>query len=247
MRNLTVLIAALALSILSARRADACGNYTPEPRVMRLSTHFLPHAMGAKTRSFVLVGPAATEGLVWRLLAPRSYDATKIADADALAQPVPLTLLGPTGTRVVKSSRQVVLARSWEFDAPVSALEVPLPRGARFVVAIEGAHADARWISLDAPDESTTTRPAAATWLAAIGVKLRDPRMVSVRQIHGTDFETVSFYDDGREPVTYLKQGDRNHGRFTGSPIGVMANRGARQLVLTRGAESYLVYLGTDA
>lgn len=246
MRNLTVsaLLAALAVSTLAAQRADACGNYTPEPRVMRLSTHFLPAATGAKTRSFVLVGPTAAEGLVWRLLAPRSYDATKIADAAALEQPVALTLLGPTGARVVKSSRQVVLAQSWEFDGAMSALEVPAQRGARFEIAIEGAHADARWISLDAE----ATRPAAATWLAATGVKLRDPRRVSVRRIHGTDFETVSFYPEGsREMVTYLKQGDRNHGRFEGAPVGAIANRGARQLVLARGAESYVVYLGTDA
>jgi len=240
----TLLIAAFSLSALTpSRDADACGSYTPEPQVLRLSTHFVPGGDGDRRRTFALLGSTTPPPkLAWKLLAPMSYDATQIANDMMLANPITLTLVGPSGTRVVSSSKHVFLSRSWNFDATASALEVD--GGVGFAIAIEGKHDRAKWIELE---DVTPAKAKLRTWVTALGVTPYDADSIYVNRVKGTDLEIVSVYpSNGTKMITFLKQGDRNHGRFDGSPLGAFSNGGVTKLVLADGARATAVFLGAS-
>jgi len=141
MRNLLIAAtAAAAVSAMPTRPADACGSYTPEPQVMMVSSHQLLHTDGrARRRAFIILGEAAPEGLAWTRLAPGTYDGTQIASAPLLAEAAELTLVGPSGTRIVKLRKQVYLAAAWRWSQPMVALEVELGPRDDFRAALWGA------------------------------------------------------------------------------------------------------------
>lgn len=235
----TLLLAALSLSTLTPSRSDACGGYRPEPRVMRLSTHFIAN-VNDQRRTFVLYGEATeTTKLAWRLLAPRTYDGTQIADGEPFANPVTLTLVGANGTRIVSSTKHVYLSRSWDFVKPQHAMDIGNIEG--FAVALEGKHDDASWIALE---EQPYKRAAMRRWLGALGVVPYDATSVYVSRVAGTKFETVTvFPKDGKKMVTFLKHGDRNLGRYDGTPMGAVSTDGTTNLVIVDGAQTRQVYL----
>jgi len=243
----TLLIASSLVFSLSAftpsRDAEACGgNYQPELRVMRLSTHFLPHTNGTThRRSFVVFGTANPGKLKWELLAPMSYDATQIAAGSVLAVPATFTIIGSAGTRVVTGNKHVYLSKSWSFDGVMSAVEVTTPDDG-FSIAIEGAHAGATWSALE---DTSSSKAKSKLWVKALGVSPIDADSIYVNRIAGTKFETVSVYPkDGTQMMTFVKYGDRNLGRYQGSPMGAFTNDGKLMLVLTEGALVTAVDLG---
>ncbi|MBA3504042.1 MAG: hypothetical protein M4D80_41455 [Myxococcota bacterium] len=243
MRTLTLQIAALSLFLLALHRnAEACGSYVPEPRVLRLSTHQLPSFdKNVAARSFAVFANAkAPAKLVWQQLVPMSYDLTQIANDMALANPVTLTLLGPSGTRVVSSKKHVFLARTFDFNEAANAIDIGNASG--FSIALEGAHPDATWSTLEHVGYRKTNLD---TWVTALGASPSQGGSIHLSRVKGTPFETVSLYvKDSVKMVTFLKHGDRNLGRFEGTPIGTFTNKGVTQLVLVDGARVSTAYLG---
>ena len=235
----TLLLAALSLSALTPSRSDACGNYRPEPRVMRLSTHFIVDRATDRRRTFVLYGDAPAAERSWRMLAPMSYDATQIADGERLANPVTFTLVGETGTRVVASTKHVYLSKSWDFERPQHAMDLGDVEG--FAVAIEGKHEHAAWIALE---ERTHSQRAIARWVTAHGITPYDGASIYVSRVAGTDFETVSvFPKNGKKMLTFLKHGDREIGRYNGTAMGAVSIDGITNLVIVDGAQTRQVFL----
>jgi hypothetical protein len=154
MRFLPHLLAALlATTTLTTSIAAACGGYVeinPAPRVLAVSTHHLNPGAPRKRnvdRAFVVLGASSNdvgEG-DWNFIAPRTFDTTQLAMLSPLATATELTLVGPSGTRVVKATQQVALRRGWTADKTQLALEVPVKAGEQFVIAIPGRVTDARW------------------------------------------------------------------------------------------------------
>jgi hypothetical protein len=236
----TLLIAALSLSAFTPSDAEACGSYNPEPRVMRLSTHFLTGFDNSGPRSFVLFGASEpTAKLAWRKLAPGTYDMTEIANDMLLANPVTLTLLGPSGTRVVSSSKHVFLSRSWNIKTTTSALDVGNVEG--FTIAIEGAHANATWIALE---DTSYKKAKGRAWVTALGVSPYHAGSIWVSRLKGTNVEAVSVYGKDGKTITFLKHGDKNLGRFAGSPIGAFTNAGVIKVVLADDAFVTTAFVG---
>ena len=237
----TLLIAALSLSTLTpSRDADACGGYNPEPRILRLATHALASdGNGSELRTFALFGAATPPANVtWRRLDPMSFDTAQVAHAAPLANAVTLTLVGPSGTRVVSSSKHVFLSRALGRRSTESALDIGVVKD--FAIALEGVHPNATWTALDnrSPQQATTL-----AWVKAQGV---DASWVDVNRVKGTAIETVSVWMEARaKTVTFLRQGDKNLGRFDGNPIGAFTNKGITQLVLVEGTRISTAYLGS--
>jgi len=239
----TLLLAALSLSALTpSREADACGGYNPEPQVLRVTTHVVVTNGKVIRRAFAHSGAAnPTKKLDWKKLAPTSFDPTQIAAGTMLANPVTFTLVGPSGTRVVKVNKQVFLSKSWSFDTVTSAVEVPASDPG-FSIAIEGDFASAAWIELD--DVYTSQNPLVA-WVKAQGEAPFNPNSIILNRVKGTNVETVSFYPKGgTKLITYLRAGDRNLGRFTGSPMGAFSNGLEIKLVVTDDETTSTVYVG---
>lgn len=152
----TALLTLAALSTLAPlQEADACGSYVPEPRIHRLSTHYIPRTRTAHVRSFVVLGGASNDKRAWKQLAPHSYDGTRIAAGEQLHVPMTFTIVGANGTKVVHGRNQVFLASTFAFVEPASAIEVPSADDRAIV--IEGAHGDAKWIDLDTLKEEGIT------------------------------------------------------------------------------------------
>jgi hypothetical protein len=239
----TLLIAALSLSALSpSRDAEACGGYTPEPRVLRLSTHRFPSFdKNARDRSFAVFGDTTPPAkLEWTLLVPMSYDSTQIANDMQRARTVTLTLLGPAGTRVVSSKKHVFLASTFDFEGKANALDIGNARG--FSIALEGVHPNATWSTLEHVMYRKTNLD---TWVTALGASPSQAGSINLSRVKGTPFETVSLYvKDSPTMVTFLKHGDRNLGRYAGTPIGAFTNNGITQLVLVDGPRVSTAYLG---
>ena len=108
----------LATTTLTTSVASACGGYIqvdPAPRVLAVSSHSVLKGERWTHRAFVVLEqslqPAAEK--LWALLAPGTYDATRIKLLSRLAQPVEVTLVGPSGARVVKTDKQVGLTGSF--------------------------------------------------------------------------------------------------------------------------------------
>ncbi len=235
MRTALLLIA--SLSSLTARTADACGNYRPEPQVFRLSTHFIPLARNTEgRRTFVVLAEPAPKGADWKLLAPMSYDGTQVADAPSLPRALTFTLVGPAGTRVVESKKHVFLRRSWAFEKTAGGIEVDAGRD-DLAIAIEGVHEDATWTALD----SVVSTPNDAAWVGALGFAA-EASSIYISRVHGTDLEAVSVYSDGKT-ITFLRQRGRNHGRMDGSALGAVTFDGVMRLITSDGNRTSTVDL----
>lgn len=227
MRNL-LLAPVLASFVLSSAPAEACGPYTPEPTLFKLSTHAVrsgTRLVTTTTRTFVLtdtIDRAQADRLAWQPLAPGTYDYARMALAPDLAQPIDLTLIGPGGTKVVSSKRRAFLDRTFAELQPSSALEVEVERG-KFAFAIAGRHARAKWISLD--DRGTTAADLA--WVEKQGVTVIDPQYVQVAKLAGTHLVTISVLTkDGM--VTMVRSGHALYAQFAGTTRGAVEVDGQR-------------------
>jgi hypothetical protein len=225
----TALLTLVAFSTLAPlHQADACGSYVPEPRIHQLSTHFIPQVERDSRRSFVVLGSASDAKRAWQQLAPRTYDATRIARGAALAHPLTFTIVGKDGTKIVTGRHQVFLSQTFAFREAASAIEVSWS-GERAVV-IEGSHAGAKWIALD---DSAPTTPQLKQWVTQRGL----PAVLdSVYVTRANGVELVTAYDTSVDKyVTFLKRGDQELGRRNGRPLGVIELDGARRAVFGDG------------
>jgi len=215
-----LLIAAVAglASLMPTPNAEACGGYgefLPTPTVMVVSSHAAranPSA-GFRQRSFVVFGQeAAAAKLSWRRLAEHSYDSTEIAAMKRFATPVELTLVGATGTRIVKTSRQVALRGSWQFDGAKLGVEVDGAHDRQF--AISGADESTSWIGLQPTEDG--------------GWKQRVP---------GTDATTALVTASDRGPMTVISVGGFEKRRVAGYATGAIEWGGEKfVLIENRGA-----------
>lgn len=221
MRTLLI-AAAAALSAMPSSRADACGGYVREPQVLVVSTHHLPRAEGgARRRMFVILDERAPEGLAWTRLAPGSYDDAKIASAPPLAEPMEVTLVGPSGTRTVKLRERVYLASSWQWRQPTAALEVEPAPGEELELALRGA-AHAAWLPLDGAVGSARD----VAWLGQQDIDVRSADATFVQRIRGTGLELVTAYPEGAPALTIVRRGERAVASHAGTPAGAYADRG---------------------
>jgi hypothetical protein len=151
---------ALACSPLTTHVAEACGNYEAirrAPRAMLVSSHHTSAEDGAGhwtfgRRAFVVFGMthevSGTWG--WPLVAPMTYDNTRIMPGGTTTAQT-ITLVGPSGTRIVKTPAQHVMLASVFFtrDTVADAAELKLRNGDEFEIALEGAQSNASWENLE--------------------------------------------------------------------------------------------------
>ena len=211
MRNM--LLAALVTSAASPSPADAWGPYEVQPRAFVVSWHGISQPDGWTTRSFVLLGGGIPAGVKLAMLAPRTYDGTRFADAPDLDTPMTFTLVGSSSTRVVESASRFWVAPAWQ-GPKGAALEVtpdPEPQS-ETQIALAGRHADATWIALDHRASKGS---------------------VSVNRVHGTDIDTLTSYSEGKATTLVRVPGERQR-EVAGSPIGVVEMDGDRFLVTRR-------------
>jgi hypothetical protein len=231
MRSLLALTALIALT--SPSPARACG-WDPEPHLLAVSSHYVGRG---GHRAFVVLDEGAPDDIGWKLLAPGTYDGTKIANAPAFDAPIEVTVVGPSGRRVIRSERRVYLWQPWRGDGkPHAAIEIPLERGDDFTVALAGAYSadELAWHAIQMRD-GADVRDATA-WLASR--KLTPGRNVAVGAVAGTDLEIVTF-----EPSVYdighfiVRRGDAAATRqHRGYPRGVLDVYDSRFAVLDDGS-----------
>jgi len=229
----TLLVATLAATTLTTSIAAACGGYVhvdPAPRVLAVSTHGLSANGRWTSRSFVVLEQEMkrNDDDKWRPLAPRSYDATQIMTLAQLSSPIELTLVGPSGVRVVKTNKQVALSRSWHigFDKTRVALEVPFKTNDQFTIAIAGRATDAKWRELDYAESPATL----AWWLGTQGIK--NAEYPTLATVQGTDLEVIGFSQDGKSTLV-VRQGDALLGSSMGHAIGAVTTNGRSYLVVS--------------
>jgi hypothetical protein len=226
----TLLIAALAVSMLPSPAAEACGDYGFRPRVFLLSSHGVKTATGWETRTFAVLGNAAPADAKWSALAPRTYDHSRIAKAPALEDDLQLTLVGPAGTRIVTSRSAWFLDSAWRFRKPSHVVEVSAG-DKRLTVALAGRHADAAWIALD--DVAATRTD--TDWVTAQGVTAGERPYVHVARLRGTDHETVSVQPTGQpHAITFLRTRGQQVRRLDGHVLGGISLRGERFALVER-------------
>lgn len=150
---------AVAAVTLSSEISDACGSYDPTPQVMLLSTHrsyardpYLPPR--ATRRTFAVWGTSPVDdpvGFTWEAAAPRSYDNAMVATIDGNETPTELTLVGPSGSRIVSSAKQVLLRDSMTIDHESAHHAIELDVGTRedFAIAIYGRAKQPKWHALE--------------------------------------------------------------------------------------------------
>jgi hypothetical protein len=220
----SVLVTALAATTLSTSIAAACGGYVrvdPAPYTLGVTTHGLMEKGKWTQRGFVVLDQKVElDAKAWKRLAPGTYDGTHIAFVAPREQPLELTLLGPSGTRVIKTAKQVALSRSWQISTDQSrlALEIPALKDAQFTIALIGRATDAKWQEL--PYEQGTA--ATSWWLDKHGVK--DAEYVSVRRI-SADLDIVEYSKDGTSGFS-VRQGDEEVGVGVGVVQGAFTTKG---------------------
>jgi hypothetical protein len=213
--RLAASLVALAAS-LPLHHADACGRMEA-PHMFAVSQHYNHH-------TFVVLDEAAPADAKWRQLWPDSYDYTRIADAPALDAPMELTLLGPSGTRVVTTTKRVYLEDSFGDRTPHVALEVDVDDEEQFDVAIAGRARRASWRAIEqAPDAQND----GAAWLATHG--RQDVRLAYLATIAGTTTQIVTWFDNGAHFA--VRNGDADLGDHDGVVIGELDMYGQRLLV----------------
>jgi hypothetical protein len=182
MRNV-VLAALMVSSLAPLHDVAACG--VPEPVVYRLSSHeAIDHDQtNDHRRTFALPAPGTP-----------------------FANPVMLTLVGPSRTRVVSTKRHVVLAGG------TGAIEVPaIGDYEHFEIALSGAHRDAKWHALVGTAKSNTYRAA-------------DVEVIMHR------------VKDSTKVITDVRRGTTSLGRFDGYALGAFELDGLTKLVIADGA-----------
>ena len=232
MRFLPQLLAAvLATTTVSTSIAVACGGYVrvdPAPRVLAVSTHTSFDGPRSSTRAFVELHLLLDAKTPWQRVAPRSYDNAQIFTMSPLAKPMEVTLVGPSGARVIKTAKQVALKGSWQigWDKRRIALEAPVKQGERFAIAIAGRAADATWGETEYHEGTAAT----TWWLGQQGIK--DVQYVGLRTIKDMAFDIVE-YSQGDTNHFVVRDGDRT--------VGLAANGRVLGSVTTKG-RSFLVF-----
>lgn len=227
MRTLPALaaLAALATSTLAIAPAAACGP-PPLPRVLRSTQHgVLADGHRWTRRAFVAIEGEVPADVTWRALAPGTFDNTHIAAAPALDHPLVITLVGPTGARVVETDRRVYLKLRTVTATPIVAVEVD--DGPGFAIALAGRPRDVAWHALDAT--AAADRERAIGWLEGRGVVGAND--VAVRRVAGDDLDIVTFVADHRVQFR-LRRGTTELGAHAGSVLGALDANGERALVL---------------
>lgn len=171
----------LAASPLTTQIAEACGGYgsfqPAPPRAMLVSSHFhsgTPTADGgwsAQRRSFALLEKRAENRDSWRwaFVAPRTYDSTRIRSLGAMPART-LTLVGPSGTRVVTVKHHVELAGAGFRHKDVhEATELRLASDDKFEIALDGNLPDATWHELGDDTASLGTYPGHVLGVVDVG------------------------------------------------------------------------------
>ena len=164
----------------------------------------------------------------WQWLAPGTYDSTNIIELGRLDAPAEMTLLGPSGSRVISSDRRVALSNSWQIgmDQTRAAIEITLADGDDFQIAVAGRARDAQWFSL----EHKGSNASAVWWLAKLGIVGAD--YINVQPVTGTDYELVEYIANDTSGFA-LRRGKTDVGRYSGSPIGAMQVNG-RFFIVTK-------------
>ena len=213
-----LLIAVAVASLMPTPNAEACGGYgdfLPMPSVMVVSSHAARTnpSDGWRQRSFVVFTQEAEAAkLSWHRLAVQSYDSTEVAAMKRFASPVELTIIGETGKRIVKTSRQVAIRGSWELE------------GAKLAVEIDGGVHD-RQFAISGADESTS-------W---IGLEATDDAG-SKQRVPGTD-ATTALVTANSGPMTVISIGGFEKRRVAGYATGAIEWGGEKfVLIENRGA-----------
>ncbi len=224
MRNLLLAPVLASLAIATVRPADACGPYVREPKVFRLSSHYVQTLGQPATRTFALVDAAAnTEQLAWTRLAPNTYDYARMSRMSDLATPMAVTLIGPSGTRVITSKQRAVLDHTFETRKPMTALALDLPEG-KWSFALEGRHEGAAWIGL----EDKTASAADLAWVLARNITPLDPQYVHVGKLAGTQLDTVTVLSKSAGMITFVRSAGDVIAQFEGSVVGAVTIKGQR-------------------
>lgn len=215
--------------------ADACGPYggVYVPRVFQLTTHSIKNRDDQtwSIRSFALLAQAPQGSPAWRQIAPYTYDYTMIADAPDLETPTELTLVGPSGTRVVSTRSRVFLKPALGWDhTPTAALEVTAKRG-EFSIALAGRHTDTKWMAMEGERNGTA---ADIAWVRLMTSSSFDGKHVYVSKVTGTDVEIVSVLHDGKL-LNLLRRDRQSLGQFTGRVHGAITYEGRQFVVQSDG------------
>jgi hypothetical protein len=208
----TLLLASLTIATLQ-NPADACGPYVVEPTVFQLA------------RGYALLNEEPTETPVWRRLAPDSYDSTQIADATPLATPRTITLVGPSGTKVVTGTQRAFFKSGFTRTSKAT-VALAIPNGGSYSVALAGAHANAKWIALDTEVRGSK---AELDWVSARGVtpyRGYGAPMVYLHKLKNTTYDTVTVFAKEGGMVTFVRSGGHEVARFDGDIVGGVTVRG---------------------
>jgi hypothetical protein len=219
MRNLLpcLALAAFATVPFTSSTAEACGggyesNVPSPPQVTLVQTHRADLSTPGErfgTRSFALLGtsPTLPQKPVWKRLMTTSYDPTEVTQALTYYVPTTLTLLGPSGARIVKSHRRVALKNAlWQADSVFDAVELRVPSDETFTVAILGDHSGAVWHDIEG----------SYTW---------------TNKIKGTSLSITRKHDGNGTQFT-LTNGKRTVGSYSGTVMGAIDVDGLRYLVV---------------
>jgi len=222
MRTMLLAPVLASLAIATVRPADACGPYVRQPEVFQLSSHHT--AVGPTlTLTFALVGVAAnTEQLAWTRLAPDTYDYARMARMADLATPMAVTLIGPSGTRVITSKQQAVLDHTFESRKPMTALALEVPKG-KWTFALEGRHEGAQWIELE---NETVAGATDLAWVKAMGITPLDPAYVRVGKL--AELDTVTVLSKTAGMITFVRSAGSVIAQFDGSAVGAVMIKGER-------------------
>ena len=197
---------------------------------MRVTTHF---ADGG-TRAFVITNQKVAANQPWVRLAPMTYDYASVVDVDNPDTAIEMTLVGPTGTKIVSSRERVYLSQTFVSRAPSVAFEIRAPKG-EFSIAMAGKHADAEWIKLG---DERRAKAEDIAWVTAKGLTPMQPEYVSVHKLEGTDFEAVTVLPKTGEIITFVRRGDVVYTQFEGTALGGLSASGERYVVAEKHGET---------
>ncbi len=212
MRFTTCLLATLlASATLAPQIADACGGsyeaIRRAPQVMLLSSHHVYPT--AERRAFAITRTNLDLGAdaAWERIAPMSYDYTDILSLEKLETPMTFTLVGRSGTRVVRSDSRVALRNDMFISgSQFEGVEIGLGNEDEFEIVLAGRHRDAVWHDTVATYSMTSP-------------------------ISGTNLKATQSYVDGK-PMVQISVGSSDRGTFEGYVAGAVDVGGSRYVVM---------------
>lgn len=240
-----LLVTVFATTTLTTEIAAACGDYVqvdPAPRVLAISTHYVLDGERSTNRAFVVLERSIEpqRDKQWDLLAPGTFDTTRFLVLPRLASPMEVTLVGPSGTRLVQTDKQVALAGGWQigFDQTRVALEVPVQANEQFAVAIAGRATDARWHVVDYHEQPTAQTK---WWLQKHGIE--GVEYVVLRTIRDMPFDLVEYSQGGTTRFIVRDRGRTSGLAANGSVLGAVTTKGRSFIVFTLNSQIGLLEL----